>query len=233
MPESAYLAPFLSLFLIGFLGGTHCVGMCGGIVGALSAFSAKDGAPPWSLHLAYNAGRIASYAIAGAIVGALGAAGTSLAGQWPARTAMFLLANLMLVAFGLYLLGVNRALAFTEHAGQVLWRRLQPLTKRFLPARSAAQAFPLGLLWGWLPCGLVYSALATALAAGSAGRGAALMLAFGLGTLPNLLAMGLFAARLKDFVRRPLVRRLAGVTVLGFGLWGLLGVWHLAGLGGG
>lgn len=224
MPDSAYLA----LCLVGFLGGTHCVGMCGGIVAALSAFPGSHGGPRWSLHLAYNAGRLTSYAIAGALVGSLGAAGTSLAGQLPLRLALFGLANLMLVAFGLYLLGVNRALAFTERAGQLLWRRLQPLGKRFLPARSAAQAFPLGLLWGWLPCGLVYSALATALAAGSATRGAGLMLAFGLGTLPNLLAMGLFAARLKDFVRRPLVRRLAGIMVLGFGLWGLAGVWRLA-----
>lgn len=224
MPESAYFA----LCLVGFLGGTHCVGMCGGIVTALTAFAGADTAPRWPLLLAYNAGRLTSYAIAGALVGALGAASTALAGQLPLRVALFLLANLMLVAFGLYLLGVTRALAFTERAGQVLWRRLQPLTKRFLPARHAGQAFPLGLLWGWLPCGLVYSALATALAAGSASKGAGLMLAFGLGTLPNLLAMGLFAARLKDFARRPLVRRLAGLMVLGFGLWGLLGVWRLA-----
>ena len=227
MPESAFFAPFLTLFLVGFLGGTHCVGMCGGIVGALSAFSPAHGAR-WPLHLAYNAGRISSYVLAGAVVGALGAAGTSLAGQLPARIALFTLANLMLLAFGLYLLGATQVLAGTERAGQLLWKHLQPLSKRFLPARSPLQAFPLGLLWGWLPCGLVYSALATALAAGSAAQGAGLMLAFGLGTLPNLLAMGLFAARLKEWVRRPLVRRLAGGMVLGFGLWGLLGTWRLA-----
>ncbi len=146
MPDSAYLA----LFLVGLLGGTHCVGMCGGIVGALSL-----GAPArWSMHLAYNAGRIISYAAAGALAGALGAASLSLDGQAPVRLTLYLLANLMLVALGLYLLGVTRALAFTERAGQHLWRLIQPLTRRFLPARTIAQAFPLGLLWGWLPCGL-------------------------------------------------------------------------------
>ena len=219
MPDSGYIA----LFLVGLLGGTHCVGMCGGIVGALSL-----GAPArWSMLLAYNAGRILSYSAAGAIAGALGAASLGLEGQMPIRLILYFLANLMLVALGLYLLGVTRALAFTERAGQSLWRLLQPLTRRFLPARSMAQAFPLGLLWGWLPCGLVYSALATSLTAGSAGSGALAMLAFGLGTLPNLLLAGIVLARLNEFVRRPAVRIFSGLLVLGFGLYGMLGLTRL------
>lgn len=219
MPDSGYLA----LFLVGLLGGTHCVGMCGGIVGALSM-----GAPArWSMLLAYNAGRILSYSAAGALAGALGAASLGLEGQMPIRLILYFLANLMLVALGLYLLGVTRALAFTERAGQSLWRLLQPLTRRFLPARSMAQAFPLGLLWGWLPCGLVYSALATSLTAGSAGSGALAMLAFGLGTLPNLLLAGIVLARLNEFVRRPAVRIFSGLLVLGFGLYGMLGLTRL------
>lgn len=219
MPDSGFLA----LFLVGLLGGTHCVGMCGGIVGAL----AVGGPAKWRMHLAYNAGRIASYALAGAIAGALGAASLGLEGQVPARLALYLLANLMLIALGLYLLGVTRALAFTERAGQALWRRIQPLTRRFLPATTIRQAFPLGLLWGWLPCGLVYSALASALSAGSAGRGAALMLAFGLGTLPNLLLAGILLSRLNEFVRRPVVRTLSGLLILGFGIYGLYALPYL------
>jgi sulfite exporter TauE/SafE len=219
MPDSGFLA----LFLVGLLGGTHCVGMCGGIVGALSL-----GAPArWSMHLAYNAGRIFSYGLAGAIAGALGAASMAMDGQTPIRLFLYLLANLMLVALGFYLLGVTRALAFSERFGQNLWRHIQPLTRRFLPARTVAQAFPLGLLWGWLPCGLVYSALATALTAGSAERGALLMLSFGLGTLPNLLLAGILLARLNEFVRLPAVRIVSGLLVLGFGLYGLLGVVRL------
>ena len=213
MPESSFIA----LFLIGLLGGTHCVGMCGGIVGALSMGSGSKA----SLHLAYNAGRIASYGIAGAIVGAVGGVGLALSGQLPVRLVLFALANLMLVALGLYLMGVTRVLAFTERLGQRLWRRLQPLSRRFLPARSVAQAFPLGLVWGWLPCGLVYSALVTALTSGSAVRGAGLMLAFGAGTLPNLLLAGLLAARLNEYAAKPVVRLTAGVLVLAFGLLGL------------
>lgn len=219
MPDTGYLA----LFLVGLLGGTHCVGMCGGIVGALSL-----GAPArWSMHLAYNAGRILSYVVAGTLAGAFGAATLTLEGQAPVRLALYLLANLMLVALGLYLLGVTRALAFTERAGQHLWRHIQPLTRRFLPARSMLQAFPLGMLWGWLPCGLVYSALATALSAGSAGQGGLLMLAFGLGTLPNLLLAGILLARLNEFVRLAVVRMASGLLVLGFGIYGLIGLMHL------
>jgi hypothetical protein len=191
--------------------------MCGGIVGALSM---GVGQRP-SLHLAYNAGRIASYGIAGAIAGALGGASLALSGQLPVRAVLFVLANLMLVALGIYLMGATRALAFTERFGQRLWRHVQPFSRRFLPARSVAQAFPLGLLWGWLPCGLVYSALVTALTSGSAVRGAGMMLAFGAGTLPNLLLAGLLAARLKKFAGNPLVRVSAGLLVLAFGLWGL------------
>lgn len=221
MPDSGFLA----LFLVGLLGGTHCVGMCGGIVGALVM-----GAPArWSMLLAYNSGRILSYGVAGAIAGALGAASLGLEGQVPARLMLYLLANVMLIALGFYLLGVTQALAFTERAGQKLWRFLQPLTRRFLPARTVGQAFPLGLLWGWLPCGLVYSALASALSAGSAERGALLMLAFGLGTLPNLLLAGILLARLNEFVRRPVVRVVSGLLVLGFGLYGLLGLVRLLG----
>lgn len=188
------------------------------------------GAPArWSMLLSYNAGRILSYGAAGAIAGSLGAASLGLEGQVPARLILYFFANLMLVALGFYLLGVTRALAFTERFGQKLWRVLQPLTKRFLPARTISQAFPLGLLWGWLPCGLVYSALASALSAGSAERGALMMLAFGLGTLPNLLLAGIVLARLNEFVRRPAVRMFSGLLVLSFGVYGLFGLLRLLG----
>lgn len=220
MPDTGLIA----LFLVGLLGGTHCVGMCGGIVGALS----MGGQARWSLHLAYNGGRIASYAVAGAIAGALGSASLGLEGQLPVRIVLYALANFMLVALGLYLLGITRVLAPVEGAGQRLWRHLQPLTRRFLPVRTVAQAFPLGLLWGWLPCGLVYSALATALTAGSVGRGALTMVAFGLGTLPNLLLAGILLGRLQSFSRRPAVRMASGLLVLGFGVYGFIGLARLA-----
>lgn len=223
MPEFSS-SSYFALFLIGLLGGTHCIGMCGGIVGALT----MGGPSRLVLHLAYNVGRIASYALAGAIAGALGGLSLTLSDQLPLRIVLYVLANLMLVALGLYLIGVTQTLAFIERFGKRLWVHLQPLGKRFLPARTVAQAFPLGLLWGWLPCGLVYSALATALTSGSALHGAGMMLAFGAGTLPNLLLAGLFAVRLRAYAARPAVRWLAGLLVLGFGVWGLVGAARLA-----
>ncbi|MCM8595061.1 sulfite exporter TauE/SafE family protein [Accumulibacter sp.] len=216
MPLPAYPA----LLLVGFLGGVHCIGMCGGIVGALSM-----GAPASiAIHLAYSAGRLLSYACAGALAGGLGEASMAMAGQWPVRTLLYLAANLMLIALGLHLMGRSQAIVLIERAGARLWHHLQPLTRRYLPARSLSQAFRLGVLWGWLPCGLVYSALATALTSGSAWHGAGLMLAFGVGTLPNLLLAGLLATRLQARLSDPVVRLGCGLVILGFGVWGLIGV---------
>ncbi|MEW6513195.1 MAG: sulfite exporter TauE/SafE family protein [Pseudomonadota bacterium] len=212
----------LALFIVGLLGGGHCAGMCGGIVGALSLQSPQGGAAVL-VHLAYNFGRIGSYVLAGLLAGLLGqAAGNLLALQ----NVLYLVASLMLIAMGLYLLGITQFLAPLERGGQALWQCIQPLTKRFLPVRGVAQALPLGLLWGWLPCGLVYSALTTALASGSAGKGALLMLAFGLGTLPNLLLAGLLLARFRRFAQARATRVVSGLLVLAYGIIGFFNFWR-------
>jgi len=224
MPDTGFIA----VFLIGFLGGTHCLAMCGGIVAALTAHSPGQ-KPAWRLQLAYNLGRISSYTLTGALFGMLGSIGLLLNNLLPVQLALYVAANLMLVALGLYLTGVTQALAFSERIGQRLWARIQPLTRRFLPARSVAQAFPLGMLWGFLPCGMVYSALTLALLAGSAARGAGLMLAFGLGTLPNLLAAGLLLKHLRGLTRAKSLRLASGLLVLGFGVFGLVNATTLGG----
>jgi sulfite exporter TauE/SafE len=215
----------LSAFMVGVLGGVHCVGMCGGIVGALSLGLAEE-ARRLPILLAYNAGRISSYTLAGALMGALGFYFSGLLPVQTGQRVLLSLAGIFLVLMGLYLAGWSRALARIERAGGVLWRRLEPLGRGLLPVRSAWHAYLLGLLWGWLPCGLVYSALVWTVSAGGALEGAALMLAFGLGTLPNLLLMGVAAAQLNRWVRRPLVRRLAGATVVVFGLLLLYDAWQ-------
>ncbi len=213
-------AGFTAAFLIGLLGGVHCVGMCGGIVGALTVQTPRR-QPAWSLHLAYNAGRIASYAAAGAIMGMLGGASLMFNQILPVQLVLYLLANLVLIALGMYLAGLGNQLAVLESLGARLWRRVQPYSARVLPADTAAKAFALGMLWGWLPCGLVYSLLATALLSGGGISGAAVMLAFGLGTLPNLMLAGLAFKRLRDITSNPRLRLAAGVLVAGFGVVGL------------
>lgn len=224
MPDTGFIA----VFLIGLLGGTHCLAMCGGIVSALTVQLPGD-KPAWPLHLAYNLGRVSAYTFAGAAMGALGSLGLLLNGVLPVQLSLYVAANLMLVALGLYLCGVTRALAFSERLGRRLWHRIQPLTRRFLPARRVSQALPLGLLWGFLPCGMVYGALTLALLAGSAARGAGLMLAFGLGTLPNLLLAGLLLKHLRDLTRSRSLRLFSGLLVLGFGIFGLVNANTLGG----
>lgn len=228
MPDTGFIA----VFLIGLLGGTHCMAMCGGIVGALTTRmpgQQRSVQSVWLLQLAYNFGRIGSYAAAGAAMGALGSMGLLLNDVLPVQLVLYVAANLMLMALGLYLTGLTQVLAFSERAGQRLWLKIQPLTRRFLPARSIAQAFPLGMLWGFLPCGMVYSVLAAAMMAGSAARGAGLMLAFGLGTLPNLLLAGVLLKRLRDASRAKFVRLVSGLLVLGFGIFGLINASTLGG----
>lgn len=212
---------FIAAFLVGLLGGVHCVGMCGGIVGALT-FGLPDAvrqSPRRMLPflLVYNLGRILSYVLAGALLGGI----VTLAGQllsihrW--QQGLLVLAAAFMLLLGLYIGGWWQGLLKLEQLGGRLWRHLEPLGRSLLPVRGLPQAFLLGLLWGWLPCGLVYSVLIWAMASGSAASGALLMFGFGLGTLPNLLAMGVFAAGLAGFVRRPAVRRLAGGLIIAFG----------------
>ncbi len=210
----------LSALVLGLLGGGHCIGMCGGLMGALTlAIPAEQRQRRLGLLLAYNLGRIASYGLAGLLIGA---AGWALA-SGPAATALRLLAGLLLIAMGLYLAGWWSGLTRIEGIGRLLWRRLEPLARRLLPVRNAPRALLLGALWGWLPCGLVYSTLLWAASQGDALDSALLMLAFGLGTLPVLLATGLAAERLTALLRRRGVRIAGGLLVILFGLWTLPG----------
>lgn len=213
---------FLAAFLVGLLGSTHCLGMCGGIVSALT-FGVSDEIrrSPGRLTLfllAYNAGRIASYVVAGALAGAASAGAFGMLPPSSVPWAVKLLTGGFMIALGLYLAGWWPGLQMLERWGGVLWQRIEPFGRRLLPVNHPLKALVFGLLWGWLPCGMVYAALAWAFTAGSALQGALLMLAFGLGTLPMLLAAGAAAGWLRDVVRRTWVRHTAGLLVMLFGM---------------
>ena len=231
-------ASLFPVFLVGLLGSVHCAAMCGGIVGALSLAPPRmrAGATVISLrpagagqpllavaHLAaaYNTGRIASYAAAGALAGGVGGGAVSLAALPGLQAGAYWLANAMLVALGLYLMDAWRGVARIEQAGQVLWRRLSPALRRVGPPDTAGRMFVAGALWGWLPCAMVYSVLVTAMLSGSAASGAAVMAAFGLGTLPMMLTLGLAGVRLRGWLALRAVRLGCGAVVLAFGLLGL------------
>jgi len=215
MPDTSFLAAFLT----GLLGGAHCVGMCGGIVAAMSFQSGAR--QPFNFHLGYSAGRIVSYTALGAIAGLIGSAAFLSDSLYPLQRVLYVLAQVMLILLGLYLAGLNQSIRVLEKAGSLVWRRVQPLLGKVMPVRNIGQAVVAGALWGWLPCGLVYSVMVMALAAGGALNGAALLLAFGLGTLPNLLLMGWAAENLRAFTRQTWVKRVAGLLVTAMGIWGL------------
>jgi len=212
-----------AMLVLGIVSGVHCVGMCGGFVAAFAGrrvIPIKNGDSHHFSRLAlFNAGRITSYSIAGAFAGALGGVLTSLAG---AQQALFVVANVLLIAIGLHLAGASRLLAPLESLGAPLWRRLQPLAAKAM----SGGAFTAGVLWGWLPCGLVYGALAVAAFAGNALQGAAAMAAYGLGTLPWLMGAGLAFG----WLHKKVVRAVAGTTVLAFGVYGLAHGTDLRGL---
>nr|WP_245355462.1 MULTISPECIES: sulfite exporter TauE/SafE family protein [unclassified Pseudomonas] len=214
------MLPLGSALVLGLLGGGHCLGMCGGLMGALTlAIPPEQRGRRLRLLLAYNLGRVLSYACAGLL---LGLAGWAVASS-PAALALRVAAALLLIAMGLYLAGWWSGLTRIEALGRGLWRHIQPLTSRLLPVSSLPRALLLGALWGWLPCGLVYSTLLWAASQGNAGYSAALMLAFGVGTWPVLLATGLAAERVNALLRRRSVRVAGGVLVMLFGVWTLPG----------
>lgn len=198
--------------------------MCGGIVGALTlGISEKNKKHSiFAITLGYNFGRLSGYIVAGAIIGFLGSSLIDLTGIQAAKQTLSVIASLFMIALGLYLAGLWNGISKLENMGSILWKYIQPLTQRFIPVKNTQQAISLGFLWGWLPCGLVYTALIWTLSAGGAIEGALIMLAFGLGTLPNLLAMGVIATRLSKWVRNSKIRMVAGMLVVLMGVYTLL-----------
>lgn len=207
----------LPAFLLGFMGSAHCLGMCGGISAALGAANARHA---FSLSLGYNIGRVLSYTLLGALVGTLAQGLSQPLLQWLPQSARWLrtLAGLMVIAMGFYVAGWWRGLAQLERLGGYVWRRVQPLTTPLLPPKSIGAALLLGELWGFLPCGLVYSSLAWAALSADPIQGAMWMAAFGLGTLPAMLAVTHGGSYLQAWKQRPLLRNAAALALIAAGI---------------
>lgn len=214
--------PLLAALLAGLFSSAHCFGMCGGIAAALgSGTPALQRGPVkgFAYQLLFNGGRILSYAIAGSIAGGLSFWLGSLI-DIPAWTSILRVATgLIMVAIGLQLAINWRGLRHLEAVGSRFWQLLSPLVGRLLPVRTPPEALAVGMLWGWLPCGLVYTMLLAATMSGSALAGGATMLAFGAGTLPAMVTLGFGASGLSQVLSRTTMRRSAGVLLLIFGVW--------------
>ncbi len=210
-------ALFGAAFLLGLLSAGHCLGMCGGL---LSAMAMRSSGRPMDIVL-YNAGRIVSYGLAGLLAATVG---------WliPEQMTFLLriLAALMLIAMALYISNLWRGLVVLERFGNTFWRYLQPIFSRGLAKASGGRltVFGTGMLWGWLPCGLVYSTLAWSATYHDPLIGVLIMMAFGVGTLPTLLVSGFAAERLLVLLRRKVWRFAVAGFVAGFGIWTLWGV---------
>jgi len=198
---------------IGLAGAGHCLGMCGGIAAALSL---GQGAGP-RLTLAYHGGRLASYTTLGALLGFL--AGHINLASW--TLALRYIAALLLIAMGLAIADWWRGIGILERAGARLWRPVQRLSTGLLPLQRPSQAAALGLCWGLMPCGLIYSALAWTATAQDAGRSAVLMFLFGVGTLPAMLATSLGAERIQAVLRRRGLKLVIALLLIGSGVWSL------------
>ena len=204
---------FLSAFALGLAGSGHCFGMCGGIAAALNL----GGQRSLPVTFAYHGGRILSYTILGGLLGLAASAVDIVAWTLGLRY----LAGILLILMGLYVGGWWMGMQALERAGAKLWQPVQRASSRLLPIRSAPQGLALGLCWGLMPCGLIYSSLAWAATAQNAPLSAALMFCFGLGTLPAMMAVSLGADKVQAFLRRRGLKVLIAVLLIASGIWTL------------
>jgi len=219
-------ALYMAALLAGLLGATHCIGMCGSITAALSLSFPKEvrsSAPKRLIHLlAINLGRISGYALIGAAMGFIGGTSTGPLDAQPALWVSTIISTAVLIALGFYYLGFTAVLSPLERLGHRLWRRVQPITLKIQPGRALHSSYASGLLWSFLPCGMVYGAAALAFASGKLIAGAQVMLLFGFATLPTLLSAGFFASELDKLLQQQWVRRIAGISLFalaGYFLW--------------
>jgi len=221
----------LSALTAGLFGSLHCAGMCGGIASALgmsmkqssentqSVSSQPVSFQPLNMALFFQLGRISSYFVAGCIAGYFGDVITQATLFKNVAVYLRLFSALFLVGLGLYLAGFFPFFSIIEKLGVPVWRKISPLSRYLLPVKNIFQAYGLGFLWGWLPCGLTYSILLWSITAGSAIEGGLLMLAFGLGTIPAMLPLTLGAGKVVQLVKQPTLRKIVGLIIVVAGLF--------------
>jgi sulfite exporter TauE/SafE len=215
---------YAAAVLAGISGSMHCLAMCGGLSGALgmrARSAGKTASAAFAYASTYQIGRLLSYALAGALCGVAGGLLARLMSLTGLTIWLRVAAGVLMVLLGAQLWSGWRLLGPIEKAGAQLWRQLAPLSRK-LPESGWSQALLLGALWGWLPCGLVYSMLLLGVLGGSAPHGALLMLAFGAGTLPAMMSSTLLSAQLQRVLNLHGWRWMAGLLMTGFGIWTIM-----------
>jgi sulfite exporter TauE/SafE len=211
-------ASYLAAFVIGLFSSLHCIGMCGSIIGTLTYSLSQELRNNkrilFSIILSYNLGRVASYAIAGAVVGLLSLPFS----QGMAYRFLQLVSAAIMTGAGLYIGGWFPRFAYIEKMGSRFWKLIEPFGRKMIPVKTRSQAMLFGMVWGWLPCGLIYTALALSATTGNVMHSSMTMLAFGLGTLPAVVGVGIMTTLLARLSKARLFKQIVGILFIVFAL---------------
>lgn len=209
-----------ALFAAGLAGSGHCFGMCGGVA-ALAGSSAAQVSVVW-----INLARLCSYVVIGALGALLIQLGISSSEQILQISALGdisrILSGLILIGLGCNVVGWRVSNGVFGRISDNFWQKLQPLSRRLLPINKTTDALLFGLLWGWLPCGLIYAVLPAAWLRGNPLEAGLMLLCFGLGTLPSMLSMGMASAKFRLWLKNPGMKRFIIASIILAGLWLLI-----------
>jgi sulfite exporter TauE/SafE len=224
--DSAFQTSYLVAFIMGLFSSLHCVGMCGSIIGTLTLSLKpeirKNKARLLFFVFNYNLGRVLSYSIAGLLAGIIGSTLTLPFAEGQGYRVLQIASAVIMTCAGLYIAGWFPGFAYIEKAGSKLWKLLEPFGRNFIPVKKLHHAFLFGMIWGWLPCGLVYAALALAITSGNVVQSALTMLVFGLGTLPAVIGVGIIGGMLSKLVRMNRFKQTIGILLIVLALFSAL-----------
>lgn len=215
-------ASYFAALVMGLFSSLHCIGMCGSIIGtltfSLSPELRNNKTRLFGIVFNYNLGRIISYGLAGALVGVLESFLSLPFTQGQAHRLLQLVSAAIMTGAGLYLAGWFPRFAYIEKLGTRFWKIIEPFGRKLIPVKNRSQALLFGMIWGWLPCGLIYTALALAATTGNIVHSAITMFAFGLGTLPAVMGVGIMTPLLTRLSRAQRFKHIVGVLFIVFAL---------------
>lgn len=216
--DPSFTSSYLVAFAMGLATSLHCVGMCGSIIGTLTLSlspevrSSKRLLIPFVFN--YNFGRITSYTLAGAIAGIVESFIPAPVTDINGYRILQILSAIIMAGAGCYIAGWLPRFAYIEKAGAFFWKLIEPYGRKLIPVKDPIQAFLFGIVWGWLPCGLVYSALALALTTADVAKSAITMFSFGLGTLPAVMGIGIMTSLLTRLSRMQRFKQAVGLFMI-------------------
>ncbi|BBL75349.1 sulfite exporter TauE/SafE family protein [Methylomagnum ishizawai] len=220
--DETFSTSYLVALLMGLFSALHCLGMCGSIIGSLTLSLKREIREQKHLLMpfvfSYNLGRIASYSLGGLLAGLAEHMLSMPLGEGHGHRILQILSALIMAGAGLHIGGWFPRFAYIEKIGGTMWRRIEPYGRRLIPVETLPQAFVFGMVWGWLPCGLVYTALTLAATTGDVVRSTFTMFAFGLGTMPAVMGVGIMTSWMVRLSSMKKFRQATGITLIALAL---------------